>query len=104
MIKTGVPQVRLWKTQMIQATTVVSETAAYACVHNRLSRRWSPLYNGQGMRRRQEGKNSNWPVVPILVRQIRNKLAKAKVRPNALLEGLEEQRSKLFRERYGRKS
>jgi len=56
------------------------------------------------MRRRQEEKNSNWPVVPILVRQIRNKLAKAKVRPNALLEGLEEQRSKLFRERYGRKS
>ena len=47
-------------------------------------------------------RNSNWPVVPMLAREIRKKLAKAKVRPNALLEGLEAQRRRLFRERYQR--
>ena len=38
----------------------------------------------------------------MLAREIRKKLAKAKVRPDALLEGLEAQRRRLFRERYQR--
>lgn len=55
-------------------------------------------------RMRKKVRNSNWPVVPMLAREIRKKLAKAKVRPDALLEGLEGQRRRLFRERYQRKT
>jgi len=40
----------------------------------------------------------------MLAREIRKKLVRAKVRPDALLEGLEDQRRKLFRERYQHKA
>lgn len=51
---------------------------------------------------REQPERNSWPLVPQLVEAIKRKQQEAGVTTEDLLEGLDEQRQRLFGEQYGK--